>query len=108
MVYLHDIPLPEAWARFEEALKSVNLWGVLGVEPIPLMEDALGRVLAEPVWAKLSSPNYHASAMDGFAVRSRDTEDAIPTSPCNLIYGAQAAYVDTGDPLPSWADAVIP
>jgi len=108
MVYLHDIPLPEAWARFEQALKSVNLWGVLGVEEISLTEDALGRVLAEPVWAKISSPNYHASAMDGFAVRSRETEDATPASPCNLIYGAQTAYVDTGDPLPSWADAVIP
>src|SRR3990170_8312081 len=108
MVYLHDIPLPEAWARFEEALKSVNLWGGLGVEEILLTEDALGRVLAEPVWAKISSPNYDASAMDGFTVRSRETEDAIPASPCTLIYGPQTAYVDTGDPLPDWADAVIP
>src|SRR3972149_3895069 len=108
MVYLHDIPFPEAWAKFEQALKSVNLWGVLGVEEIQLTEDALGRVLAEPVWAKGSSPNYHASAMDGFTVRSRETEDAIPASPCTLIYGPQTAYVDTGDPLPDWADAVIP
>jgi putative molybdopterin biosynthesis protein len=108
MLYLHDIPLPEAWAKFEEALKSVNLWGVLGIEEIPLTENALGRVLAEPVWAKISSPNYHASAMDGFAVRSRETEEAIPASPCTLIYGTQTAYVDTGDPLPAWADAVIP
>jgi len=108
MVYLHDIPFPEAWSKFEQALKSVNLWGVLGVEEIQLTEDALGRVLAEPVWAKVSSPNYHASAMDGFTVRSRETEDAIPASPCTLIYGPQTAYVDTGDPLPDWADAVIP
>jgi putative molybdopterin biosynthesis protein len=68
-VYLHDIPLPEAQARFAEALKAAGRWGVLGVEAIPLDEHAVGRVLAEPVWAKISSPHYHASAMDGFAVR---------------------------------------
>lgn len=108
MVYLQDIPLPEAWAKFEEALRSFNLWGLLEVEEVQLNEHALGRVLAEPVWAKISSPNYHAAAMDGFAVRSRDTNDALPTVPCILIYSSQAVYVDTGDPIPPWADAVIP
>ena len=43
---------------------------MLGVESIPLDEHALGRVTAEPIWAKISSPHYHASAMDGFAVRA--------------------------------------
>ncbi|MBU0513059.1 MAG: hypothetical protein KJ638_15340 [Chloroflexi bacterium] len=107
-VYLHDIPLDEAKSRLETALKAANCWGILGVEEIPLDEHALGRVLAEPVWAKISSPHYHASAMDGFAVRSAETEGATPTSPLVLIYGPQTEYVDTGDPLPAWADAVIP
>lgn len=112
-VYLHDIPLQEAQARLELALKNAGRWELLGVEEIPLDEHALGRVLAEPVWAKISSPHYHAAAMDGFAVRSIDTDGAMPTSPvslaCGMAAGAgQAAYVDTGDPLPEWADAVIP
>ena len=64
-VYLHDIPLPEAQNRLREALQQADLWRVLGVEDIPLDENALGRVTAEPVWAKISSPHYHASAMDG-------------------------------------------
>jgi putative molybdopterin biosynthesis protein len=107
-VYLHDIPLPEAQARLKQALQEADLWRVLGVETIPLDENALGRVLAGPVWAKVSSPHYHASAMDGFAVRALATHGALPSRPVTLEIGAEAAYVDTGDPLPGWANAVIP
>ncbi|MCJ7661555.1 MAG: molybdopterin-binding protein, partial [Anaerolineales bacterium] len=107
-IYLHDIPLTAAKERLEQALRAAGCWGLLATEEIPLDENALGRVLAEPVWAKISSPHYHASAMDGFAVRSTDTEGALSTAPLTLVYGDQAAYIDTGDPLPAWADAVIP
>ena len=107
-IYLHDIPLTAAKERLEQALRASGCWGLLATEEIPLDENALGRVLAEPVWAKISSPHYHASAMDGFAVRSTDTEGALSTAPLTLVYGDQAAYIDTGDPLPAWADAVIP
>ncbi|NUM45735.1 MAG: molybdopterin biosynthesis protein [Anaerolineales bacterium] len=107
-IYLHDIPLAQAQARFAEALQTAGLAGVIATEEIPLNENALGRVLAEPVWAKLSSPHYHASAMDGFAVRATETEGASLSTPVTLIYGIQTTYVDTGDPLPLWANAVIP
>jgi putative molybdopterin biosynthesis protein len=107
-IYLHDIPLSEAHSHFRHALESAGLWGILGMEEIPLDEAALGRVLAEPVWAKISSPHYHASAMDGFAVRSAESAGAMPTEPVILSCGNQAFYLDTGDPLPAWADAVIP
>ncbi len=110
-VYLHDIPLATAQARLQQALADADLWRVLGVETIPLDEGALGRVTAEPIWAKTSSPNYHASAMDGFAVRAEDTEGAGPTTPVTLVTrhpSPATQYVDTGDPLPDWANAVIP
>lgn len=110
-IYLHDIPLPEAQKRFRQALEESGLWRVLGVETIPLDENALGRVTAEPIWAKISSPHYHASAMDGFAVRAEETEGAGPGAPIQLHAAGdalQAQYVDTGDPLPDWANAVIP
>jgi putative molybdopterin biosynthesis protein len=107
-VYLHDIPLPEALGRFEEALKSIGRWGSLETETIPLDEHALGRVVGAPVWARISSPHYHAAAMDGFAVRARDTDGALQTAPVRLECSAQALYMDTGDPLPDWANAVIP
>jgi putative molybdopterin biosynthesis protein len=107
-VYLHDIPLNEAKARLDRALEAAGRAGVLGLEDIPLDENALGRVLAAPVWARISSPHYHAAAMDGFAVRAVETEGAMATAPLTLTYGRQAEYVDTGDSLPGWADAVIP
>jgi len=117
-IYLHDIPLPDAKARFVEALLGAGLWERLGTELIALDEWAVGRVLAEPVWAKISSPHYHAAAMDGFAVKSIDTSGALLTAPITLFIGerstsgraqpAIARYVDTGDLMPGWADAVIP
>jgi len=107
-VYLHDIPLPEARARLKQALQDAGLWRVLGIESIPLDENALGRVTSEPIWAKISSPHYHASAMDGFAVRAINTNGAMPSMPLTLQLGPEAEYVDTGDPLPDWANAVIP
>ena len=107
-VYLHDIPLPEAQSRLKQALQDAELWRVLGAESIPLDENALGRVTAEPIWAKISSPHYHASAMDGFALRSLTTNGALPSRPITLEIGSEAEYVDTGDPLPNWANAVIP
>jgi len=107
-VYLHDIPLPEARRVFEKALSDAGLLQVLEKETVPLDETAAGRVLAEPVWAKLSSPNYHAAAMDGFATRAEDTAGADPTHPVILKINSQAQYIDTGDPLPLWANCVIP
>jgi putative molybdopterin biosynthesis protein len=107
-VYLHDIPLSEAKARFRQVLADAGLWNRLGAEQIPLDERAADRVLAEAVWARISSPHYHASAMDGFALRSVETHAAGPATPVTLLYSAQTVYVDTGDPLPEWADSVVP
>lgn len=106
--YLDDIPLTEALQRLNSAVDKVGKEGVLREEEIFLDEKAVGRITAAPVWAKISSPHYHSSAMDGFAVRSVDTDGASETVPVRLKLDSQAAYVDTGDPLPSWANAVIP
>ncbi len=107
-IYLEDIPLEEAQARFQRAISAAGLWKTLGVEQLPISEELTGRVLAETVWARISSPHYHASAMDGFAVRAESTLGALPTSPISLEYKKDTLYLDTGDPLPDWADAVIP
>jgi putative molybdopterin biosynthesis protein len=106
-VYLHDIPLEEAQARLRAALEAAGLWGTLAAEDAPL-ESALGRVTVEPVWAGLSSPNFHSAAMDGYALRAESSANASPNQPVELRLGSQAEYVDTGDPLPAWADAVVP
>ena len=78
------------------------------------VEDALNRVTAEPVFAKISSPHYHAAAMDGISVRAEDTFGATEFAGKKLTKtsgdpaGLSAfAYVDTGNSLPAWANAVI-
>jgi putative molybdopterin biosynthesis protein len=71
------------------------------------LADALDRVAARPVIARLSSPHYHACAMDGIAVRAARTVGARETGPLELTPD-EAIVVDTGDPLPEGCDAVIP
>ncbi|MCB0255123.1 MAG: molybdopterin biosynthesis protein [Anaerolineae bacterium] len=104
--YLHDIGLEEAITAWNAALDATHASGVVPSEMLPVA-DCLGRVTAAPVWARISSPHYHASAMDGYAVRAEDTAGATETMPKQLKLGAQAHYVDTGDPLPAFANAVI-
>jgi putative molybdopterin biosynthesis protein len=70
------------------------------------LEDAAGRVTAEPVWATRSSPPFDAVGMDGIAVRAADTLGASETSPIYLEPGAYDV-VDTGDPMPDGRDAVV-
>ncbi len=106
-MYLSDIPLDRAWEHLRAALEAADLWRPLGSELTPVAE-ALGRVVAEPLWARRSVPHYHASAMDGFALRGRETSRASERSPVDLPLGLAAAYLDTGDALPGWADAVVP
>ncbi|MCB9451597.1 MAG: molybdopterin biosynthesis protein [Anaerolineaceae bacterium] len=122
-VYLVDIPLDEARARLTEVLQAAGRWVLLPGETVSVTE-ALGRVTAAPVWAKLSSPHYHTAAMDGYAVWAADTVNATETRPLKLRVvpkpasgtgekGDQGgvaglAYaVNTGDPLPPDTNAVI-
>lgn len=125
-VYLTATPIEEAWAR---------LAAHLDLSPLPEEEvathEALGRVTARPVAARLSCPHYHASAMDGYALRAEWTYGASERHPVRLRVldgpgqgdppaveepgkpsvslraGPWAVRVDTGDPLPDGTDAVV-
>ena len=103
--YLEDVPIEEAYRRFFGRLDAAGI-GVLEAEPVAL-DAALGRVTAEAVWARRSSPHYHAAAMDGAAVRASDTARATETAPVRLSLDSRAVWVDTGDPMPDGFDAVI-
>ena len=115
-IYLEDIPLDEAQAVLAKALQDVGMYGFLGVEEVAVAE-ANGRITANAIWAKLSAPHYHASAMDGFAVRAHDTDEATETNPRQLLLAdeweeppsdlAIAQPVNTGHALPIWANAVV-
>jgi putative molybdopterin biosynthesis protein len=106
-IYLEDIPREQAWERFLQALSDYGLLAPLPAESIPL-DLALGRITAKPIWARRSSPHYHAAAMDGYALRSGSTEGVSDRNPMQLTLGTECTYVDTGDVLPDWSDAVLP
>ena len=106
-VFLHDVPLEDARARFERALAEYGVDARGNVAESVRLDDALDRVTARATIARLSSPHYHACAMDGIAVVAARTVGALETAP--LVLGAaDAVVVDTGDPLPDGFDAVIP
>ncbi|GAB6143863.1 molybdopterin biosynthesis protein [Desulfocicer niacini] len=69
--------------------------------------EALGRVLAEPAVAGLSSPNFHAAAMDGIAVDAKNTFGASEESPRSLVPGKDMFWVNTGHVMPENTNAVI-
>ena len=93
--------------------------------PLPAVDTPLfaahGLVLAQDVTAALPVPPWTNSAMDGYAVRARDTESAAPqapvilpvagdvpagTAPTPLVPGT-AQRIMTGAMLPENADAVV-
>ena len=104
-IYLENTPLDQALLQWQDVVLSSY------TRPIPaetvMVHEALGRVTAEPVFARISSPFYHSSAMDGYAVRFADTFGASETSPKRLLLPEQAVYVDTGEPIPDGFNAVI-
>ena len=106
-VYLDEAPLDEAAQAFFAALEEQAIIGTLPGEPVDVDIAATGRITAEPVFARISSPHYHACAMDGAAVKSDSTFAASERRPVTLRLGEDAVMADTGDPLPFGFDAVI-
>jgi molybdopterin molybdotransferase len=105
------IPVQEATDRILAAFAP------LAAETVPLRE-ALGRVLAEPVVARLDHPPQPVSAMDGYAVRAADVA-ALPARlrvvesiaagalPTRKIGRGEAARIFTGAALPEGADTIV-
>jgi putative molybdopterin biosynthesis protein len=102
-VYLQMKSLSEARKIVLDEFIGVGAAGVETVSP----PDAVGRVLAGPVAAEFSSPNFHAAAMDGIAVVAKNTFGAHESRPKVLQVGNDAFYVNTGHVMPEGTDAVI-
>ena len=69
--------------------------------------NARNRITAQPIFANLSMPHYHASAMDGISVVAETTYSAHEKNPLHLVEGVDFVYVDTGDPIMDPYNAVI-
>lgn len=99
--YIDNMEVEEAKRRYLSHLKLTAR-----VEEIPVSES-LGRITAEAVFARLSSPSYNASAMDGIAVVAQRTEEASERNPITLTLGTDFDYVNTGNPIREPYNAVI-
>ncbi|MCU7842577.1 MAG: molybdopterin molybdotransferase MoeA [Candidatus Thiodiazotropha sp. (ex Monitilora ramsayi)] len=102
---------------FDEALNFLLAQAnpITETETLPL-ERALGRVLAEPVHSHVDVPPWDNSAMDGYAVNTRDLEkmeslrvaQRIPAGAAGSeLQTGTAARIFTGAPVPPGADAVV-
>lgn len=106
----------------EEALQNI-LENICILEPETVkIVDALQRVLAEDIYSDIDVPPFDNSAMDGYAVRSIDIQEASKEQPVELeiiedvpagkvpkrrVGQGQATRIMTGAPIPDGADCVI-
>ena len=104
--FIDNIPLAQVREEYEAVLRDAGALKLTEPEIVPV-DQALDRVTHAAVRARICSPHYHASAMDGFAVQASRTFGASETTPLRLELDREAVVVDTGDPLPDGFDAVI-
>lgn len=118
-----DLNLRKPYIELEEA-QSI----LLAATPAPvrtenvLLDDALGRVLAEDVVALLDTPPFDRSPLDGYALCHEDTLGATPERPARLrvaqwlfagdapkgpLARGETANVMTGAMLPPGATCVV-
>jgi molybdopterin molybdotransferase len=102
----------------EEALARVlAAFAPLAAEQVSVA-DALGRVLAADVIARVTQPPVAVSAMDGYAVRAADVQkipatlQVVGAAPAGGAYGAtlkpgEAVRILTGGPVPVGADTIV-
>lgn len=96
----------------------LDLTQTMGSEKVDLQESR-GRVMAEPVVARLNVPPFDRSAFDGYAFRAEDTRNGLPVGlkligeiPAGsyfkgIVQAGTAVRILTGSPLPEGANAVI-
>lgn len=116
----HLSPAPATALSVEEA-REIILRGVtpLGRERV-MLDDALGRTLAEDIASPINWPRFDLSAMDGYALCGQDLPAAGQTCllpvrehisagarPTRSVVPGEASRIMTGAPMPQGADTVV-
>ncbi len=107
-----------------EAARHRILQAFETLEPVCMkITDALSLVISEDVYSSINIPPLNNSAMDGYALRSKDVQSATLTNPVSLrivgsvpaghlpdftIQSGEAARIMTGAAIPGGADSVVP
>ncbi len=110
------IPFPEASRIIDASIKPITRTETIRID------DCLNRVLAEDLIATRSTPPFNRAAMDGYAVKVKDTFGASRESPkllnvVDVIYAGsvpqkkvaagECIQIATGAIMPTGADAVV-
>ena len=105
----------------DEAKRILLEIGPVGTEKIETIR-ARARVLAEDLYSQVDLPHFHRAAMDGYAVRARDTFGASASLPAYLklvgtvemgkeatrsVGKGEAMRISTGGMLPPESDGVV-
>lgn len=104
-IYVKNTPLSEARQKWFAALEECGFFKKGLSETIPV-DECLGRVTSEPVFALRSSPAHNASAMDGIAVNFASLASASEASPV-ILSTEQFTQVNTGNAIPECFNAVV-
>ena len=105
----------------QEALRALLQVSPVGTERIPTVR-ARARVLAEDLYSSVDLPHFHRAAMDGYAVKAKDTFGASQSLPAylklagvvemgkeatQLLGAGEAIRISTGGMMPPESDAVV-
>src|SRR5438094_850220 len=105
----------------QEALRLLLQVSPVTTEGVPTVR-ARGRVLAEDLYSAVDLPHFHRAAMDGYAVKAKDTFGASQSLPAYLklagvmemgkeatrpVATGEAIRISTGGMMPSESDAVV-
>ncbi len=104
-IYLNNTDIEEALKHYLDNI-SEKMTNSIKLERIDIRQ-ALGRITSSPVFARLSSPNHNAAAMDGIMVLSEKTFSANESNPVVLTRGIDFEYINTGHLILDPYDSVI-
>ncbi|HEY4346091.1 MAG TPA: gephyrin-like molybdotransferase Glp [Gaiellaceae bacterium] len=108
--------MPDELLSISDALELVLARVIPVAAEAVALEEAAGRILAEPAHAGVDLPSFPASAMDGFALRAADAPATLPVvgrvaagKPSAVaLEPGQAMAIATGGVVPDGADSVVP
>lgn len=118
VVFHRLLSIDEALVKADKALGGIK---PLGAERATL-DEALGRILAKSIEAKVDSPPFDRSEVDGYAVEASSVYGAEEDRPIRLkvigestvgalpkvaVSSGEAVEIATGAPLPRGANAVV-
>ena len=102
----------ETFVTIERALQIVRKTPIQSTTETISLDRGHNRILSKDLQSKVDDPAFDNSAMDGWAVRSEDTnrvEIGVTTAGevPSEIGGGEAIRIMTGAPIPKGADAIV-